>query len=137
MGAAVDIEDVVVEVFNPEAEPGHAHGADGVQFLFGQGAGFGLEGDLLHLIPRHAVLEVLGQLLQLRHGQITGGAAAEIDELGFPALEIVPPGIHFEFLHPGADVTADFVRSLVGIDPEIAEVATLPAEGDVEINPHR
>ena len=52
MRAAVQLEDVVVEVLDAEAEPRHAQVADRGELALGQRAGLALERDLLGRCPR-------------------------------------------------------------------------------------
>ena len=62
MGAAVDLQDVVVEIFHAKAQAGHAHLADGVEFVAGQRARFALEGDFLAPRPRKQFLHSVGRI---------------------------------------------------------------------------
>ena len=79
---------------------------------------------------------MLRQFLQLWHRQITGSSSPEVNELRLASLEVIPLGVEFEFLHPGAHIAADFIGALIGIHPEIAKVAALPAKRNVKINSH-
>ena len=46
MRAAVDLENVVVEILDAEAQPGDANLADGAELLLGQRSGLAFEGRL-------------------------------------------------------------------------------------------
>ena len=47
MGAAVDLQNVVVEIFHAQAQAGHAHFANGLELVAGQRARFAFEGHFL------------------------------------------------------------------------------------------
>src|SRR5690606_2780868 len=96
VGTAVHLEDVVVEALDPEAEPGHANLAEGLELFLRERPRFGLEGDFLGLVPREQVLHPARQALELRHGEVAGRAAAEIDELRLAPREIGRAGVAFE-----------------------------------------
>ena len=49
VGAAVDLQNLIVEILDPEAKAGHADILDDLQLAFGDGSGLALEGDLLGL----------------------------------------------------------------------------------------
>ena len=137
MCAAVGFKDVIVEVFHAEAQTCDANVTDAGELDFIERAGFGFEGHFLRLIPRDHVLHAIGQILELRHGQVTGGAAAEVDEVRLAPLEIGLAGEALHLAHAGVDVGLNLLRILVGVDLEIAEVAAFAAERDVEINAQR
>ena len=72
MRAAIDFEDVIVEVFDAEREPRDAEVADGLQFVIGERAGFGLERDFLDFVPRQQAFHAVGEKLQLVGRKIAG-----------------------------------------------------------------
>ena len=51
MGAAVDFQDVIVKILHAQAQAGHAHFADGLEFVAGQRARLAFEGHFLGLVP--------------------------------------------------------------------------------------
>jgi hypothetical protein len=80
------------------------------------------------------VLHPPGEVLKLVNREIAGSAPAEIDELRLPSGEVGGPGVTLELAEAGVEVGVDLGRVLVRVDAEVAEVAALPAEGDVEID---
>jgi hypothetical protein len=50
--AAVDLQDVVVEILDAQAEARDSQVFDDLEFAFGERSGLALEGDLLGFIPR-------------------------------------------------------------------------------------
>lgn len=133
VGAAVEFEDVGVEVFHAEGEAGDAEGADVVDFFFGEGAGFGFEGDFAGVVPGEAFLEGVGEFGEEAGVEEGGGAAAEVDEVGGATADEGLLHVHVEFAGCAVDVGADFLGAGTGDDLEVAEVAALAAEGDVDV----
>ena len=80
MGAAVDFENVIVEVLDAEAQPRDAEIANRLELVVGERAGFGFERDFLRRVPWEQTLHPVGEELQLIGRQIAGRAAAEVDE---------------------------------------------------------
>ena len=65
MGAAVDLEDMIVEVLNPQAQTGDAEVPNGAQLVVGERAWFAFKRDLLGVIPGQQPLHAVGKELQL------------------------------------------------------------------------
>jgi len=133
MGAAVDLQDVVVEVLDAQAQPGDPKIADRPELVIGEGSWLALERDLLGLVPGEQPLHAVGEKPELIGRQVARGAATEIEEPGFPTPDPGLLGEDLEFLEEGIQVSLDLVGVLVGVDPEVAEMAALPAEGDVGV----
>ena len=81
VGPAVDLQDVIVEVLHAEAQARDANLPDDLELVVGQRAGLAFKRHLLGLVPAQDRLHPVGQVLELRLGQVGGRAAAEIDEL--------------------------------------------------------
>ena len=135
MRASVDLQDVIVEVLDAEAEPRDAEFANGLQLVVSERAGFCLEGDFLHLIPREQSLHAVGEELQLIGRQIAGRATAEVDEARLASFDERLVRVGREILQQRVEVAANLRRVLVGIDLEVAEVAALPAKRNVRVEP--
>ena len=133
MGPAVDLQDVVVEVLDAEAQARDANLPDGLELVVRQRARLAFERHLLRLVPAQDRLHPVGQVLELRLGQVGGRAAAEIDELRLaPADERLLP-VKLQLAKRQLQIPLDGRGVLVGIDAEVAEVAALPAERDVQV----
>ncbi len=137
MGAAVDFQNVIVEILHAQAQARDAQLANGLELGIGQRARLGFESDFFRFVPGQQRLHRFREVFELVHGEVRGGAAAEIDEVRFPPADERLRGVERKFLDRGVDVAANGGRVLVGINPEITEVAPLPAERDVQINPER
>ena len=135
VGAAVLAQDVVVEMLDAQAQAGDADVGDGGHLGLGQGARLALEGDLVGLAPGHGRLGAGGQGAQVAGADVGGGAAAEVDELQGPAGDPGAPGIGLDLAAKGVEVAPDLAGVAVHVDAEVAELAALPAEGDVQVEP--
>ena len=101
----------------------------------GEGARFALERHLLQLGPGEGVLQANDQPEKLLGTDERGRPAAEIDEPEGPAQGGRLRRIELDLAPQGVQIPFDFLAVLVGIDPEIAELAAFPAEGNVEVEP--
>src|SRR5262249_20170505 len=127
----------IAEVFDAEAQPGNAHVAQGSKLVLLQGARLTLEGDFLGLVPRQQRLQAMEEAGQLRRTEIRWRAAAEVNVVQSPTADDGLPAVEFDFLHQGVEVRLDVARVLVGVDAEVAELAALPAEGNVQVQAQR
>ena len=135
--APVDLEDVIVEVLDAEAETRHAHLANGGELGFGERAGLALERDFLGRCPRRDGRQPLHESAQLPHRQKRRRAAAEVHEVDRPAVDRRIGAVELPLARHHVEVLFDFLRVLVGVDAEIAEVAALSAERHVQIQAER
>src|SRR5205814_8669588 len=88
MSAAVNLENVIVEIFHAKAETRDAHFANRPQLVVRKRARFDFEGNLLGLVPRQQRLHAAGQMFELIDRKKRRRSAAEIDEVWFsPANE--------------------------------------------------
>src|SRR6185295_13431177 len=69
--------------------------------------------------------------------EVTGCAAPEIDEFRFPSGDAGCARIHRQLGHAVFDVALDVLRIFIGVHAEVAEVAALPTERDMEIDAQR
>ena len=84
--AAVELEDVVVEVLDAEAQPRDADVADRLELGLGQRARLALEGDFLGAVPRRDRRSAAStRPLELLRREERRRAAAEVDEVERPA----------------------------------------------------
>ena len=137
VGASVDFQDVVIEVFDAQTQSGDTHFADGPQLVIGECAGLGFEGDFGRFIPREQALHAFGEIPELVRRQVARSASSKINEAGFPASDHRLLGVAGNVFEQRIEVGLDVVGILVGVDAEVAEMATLPAEGDVGVEPQR
>ena len=70
MRATVDFQNVIVEVFDSEAQTRHAQIANRLQLVLGQGAGLAFKRDFLDFIPRQHRFHAVGEMLQLINGKV-------------------------------------------------------------------
>ena len=139
MRAAVQLEDAIVEVLDAEAEPRDAGAADDVELGLGQRARLALERDLLGRASRaRSAVRRLDQRLELRRRQEGRRAAAEVDEIDRPARRArAAARSSCPFPHERVEILLDLLRVLVRVDAEVAEMAALPAERDVQVQAER
>src|SRR5690348_10522861 len=91
-------------------------------------AGFALEGHFASLLPRHDRAESGHEPIELRGAEIGRRAAAEVDVIERPAADARCLAQQFDFFKERVEIDLDVLGVLVGIDPEIAELAALAAE---------
>ena len=105
--------------------------------MVGERSGFGLEGDFCRFIPGKQTLHALGQIAELVRRQVARGAPTEVNKAGFSPADHRLGGIGSEVFEQGIEVGLDIVGVLVGVDAEVAEVTSLPAEGNVDVESQR
>src|SRR5262249_41666554 len=93
--------------------------------------------DFLDVVPRRDRREAVREVVNLARGEVRGCSSAEIDEIERPARDRWSPAVQVPFVHQEIVVVDDLLRVLVRVDAEIAEMAPLPEEGDVETQPGR
>ena len=78
------------------------------------------------------------QAFELLRGQERRRAAAEVDEVRAAGRQWpASPREQLPLARQHVEVVADFLRVLVGVDAEVAEVTPLPAERDVQVEAER
>ena len=137
VGAAVNLEDVVIEVLHAEAQPRDADLAQHLEFLLAQCARLALESDLLRLVPRQQLLHTVGQVAELILGEVRRCAASKINKVGLAPSDEDLLRVELHLVQHGVDVVADLRRVFVRVHAEIAEVAPLAAERDMHIDAQR
>jgi hypothetical protein len=134
MRPTVDLEHMIIEILNTQAQSRHAHLPDRLEFVIGQGSRFTFERDLLHLVPGQDRLHSIGQELQLVDREIGRRAATEIDKARFAPANERLLRIELELLKRRIHVTLDRCSVFVRIHPEITEMTAFPAERNVQVN---
>jgi hypothetical protein len=89
------------------------------------------------MIPGDGVAQSFAERLQLAGTQIRWSAASEIDELQLAAGDAGPVLEQRDFAVEGLDIVLHHVGVLLRVDAEIAELAALAAERNVQIHPQR
>ena len=128
-------QDFVVHVLEAETQAGDPDVPDRADLGFGQGAGLALEGDFVELRPGEGVLHPDDEAEELLRTDERRGSAAEIDEVEGPPREVRLGRVELDLPRQSVEVALDLLAVLVGIDPEVAELAPLPAEGNVQVEP--
>src|SRR5262249_15287031 len=108
MSAAVDLEDMIVEVFNSKAEPRNADLLDDFELAFGQSAGFGFEGDLLGCAPGQEFSHGVCQTRELTGGNIRWRSTAEVDELRLSRSDQRLARVELQFVNRRVEIAFDF-----------------------------
>ena len=135
--AAVQLEDLVVEVLDAQAQPGHADAANRRQLGFGDRSWLALERDFLGILPGCRCRQSSDQAFELLRREKRRRAAAEVHEVQLPSGDRRLRRTQLPFVREHVQVVIDFLRVLVGIHAEVAEVASLPAERDVQVEAER
>src|SRR5690606_30379589 len=125
------------EVLDAEAEPRDAEAPDRLQLRLRERARLALERDLLGRVPRGDRGETPDERLELARREERRRAAAEVDEVQRPARDGGPGGVELPLAREQVEVVGDLLRVAIGVDAEVAEVAALPAERDVQVQPQR
>ena len=137
MSPAIQLENVVVEILDAQAEAGDADAVNGRQLALGERAGLALERDFLGMAPAAGGGEPADELLELTHRQKRRRAAAEINEIQRPPGDGGARVVQLPLARHHVEILFDLVCVLVGVDAEIAEVTALAAERDVKIQAER
>ena len=69
----------------------------------------------------------------MARADVGGGAAAEVDKVQRPVLDRWLLRIVFHLAGKGVEIGLDLLAVFVRVNAEVAELAALAAEGDVEI----
>ncbi len=100
-------------------------------------AGLAFEGDFLGLVPIDVGPQAIDQRRELLAAEERRRAAAEIDEAERPASHHRQAADQFDLARQGRDIGLDVRGVLVGVDAEVAELAALAAERNVQVQPQR
>ena len=103
----------------------------------GERAGLALERDFFGRRPRRDGRQPLHEAAELPHRQERRRAAAEVHEVERPAVDRRIGVVELPLARHHVEVFLDFLRVLVGVDAEVAEVAALPAERHVQVQAER
>ena len=137
MGSSVFFENFVVEVFYAEAQPGDSYLPNSLELALVERPGLAFERNLLGIIPPDGVSKPVDQASKLFRAQVGRRPAAEIHKLKRPAADPRQLLVQLGFTPKRAHIPLDLLAVLVGVDPEVTELAPLTTEGNVEIEPYR
>src|SRR6185503_10550032 len=107
VSAVVDLEDVGVEVLDPEREARDAEARELGQLDLRERARLALERHFFDLVPGEGRAHALEQLLQLLGREVRRRAAAEVDEQRLAALEARVRGVERELAPQARQIAAD------------------------------
>src|ERR1017187_2502677 len=99
--AAVDLQGLVVENLDAEAECRDSQILNHLKFAFGKGSGFAFEGDFVGFIPRQQALHTLDQAGELPGGNVRRCPASKVDEFRLAAADEGFFGVEGQFLDRG------------------------------------
>jgi hypothetical protein len=133
VGAAVGLQDLVVEVLDAERQAGDAEGAHRLDLRLRQRPRLAFEGDLLGAVPRHDAADALDQAGELADAQQRRRAAAEIDEAQRAAGDGGRRGVQLDLAAEGRQVAVDAPAVHLGENAEVAELAPLAAERQMQV----
>ena len=137
MGAAVGLENRIVEVLDAQRDPRHAERLEGPDLRFGERARLALKRHFLGIVPAEALVNPGHEPLELLHAQERGRTAAKVDVAEHSALDSRQRRGERRLAGERQRIPLHVGRRHVGVDTEVAELAPLPAEGHVEIEAKR
>ena len=137
MRAAIRRQDLVVEMFDTEAQPRDADLFERFELRFLQRARLTLEGDFFGILPTHVTIETIDQIMQLLFADVRRRAAAEVSEPELPPLKSGHAAVDFILFDQRVEIDLDLGCVLVRVDFEVTEVAALAAERDVNVKTER
>jgi len=137
MGPPVGFQNLVTKVFHAEAQPGDAEFFERMNLWFGERARFAFERDLFGLVPVNVGPQSIDESFELFAAEEARRAAAEVDEAERPSTHDRLFADQFDLAGECGQILFDLLGVLVGVDLEVAELAPLAAEGDVQIEPER
>ena len=133
MRPTIDLENVVVKVFNTQTQARHPDIFNRRELARIQGSRFTLKGHFLGIVPWKNGFHSVSQLSQLLRREIRGRPSTKINELGLSSLDERLASHHLKFGHRRVQVVLDLIRTLIGINAKVAEMTASPAEGNVVI----
>ncbi len=137
MCAAVELENVVVEVLDPEAQTRDAQAPDRGQLALGERSRLALERDLFSVVPWATAREPFDEPVELLRRQKRRRAAAEVHEIEWPSGDGRQLAVQLPLARQHVEVLVHFLCVLVGVDPEVTEVTALAAERNVQVDAER
>ena len=130
-------KDLVVEVFDAQAEPRDAQLSQGLHLGLGKRPRLAFEGHLLGLIPANVGLQPPDERLELLDAQVRRRAAAEVDEAKRAAAQGRQLADQLDLAGQRRDVGLDVAGLVVGEHLEVAEFAAFATERNMQIKPQR
>src|SRR5690606_7968316 len=115
------------------AEPRDADLADRLELRLLERAGLALESDLGGVLPAQLLGQTIDERAELRRADVGWRPAAEIDEIHASTANRgrLPQGANLGA--QGREIALDLAAVLVRVDLEVAELAALAAERDVDV----
>ena len=125
------------EVLDPGREPRDAVLAEHFQLVLLERPRLALECHFAGLVPRHHLLQLRHQSVELAGAQIRRRPAAEIDVIQAPPPHDRLRRQQRDLLHEGVEIDLDFLRVLVRVNAEVAELTAFTAKRNVQVEPER
>src|SRR5258705_7571200 len=133
MSTPVGGENLIIEMFDSEAQPSDTNFLQSFEFGSSESAGLAFEGDLFSITPAHMSVKAIDQIVELFFADIRGRAATEVGETKLAPLKCACSAVALSFLDQGIEIEFDFAGVLVCVDFEVAKLATLAAERYVQV----
>src|SRR5215510_6253348 len=137
MSAAVGGQNVVVEMFDAEAQSRDADFFQRFELRFAERARLALECDLFGVLPTHMPVESFHEIAKLLFADIGRRAAAEVGQPELPPLQSGHAAVDFILPDQRVQIDLDLRSVLVSVDFEITKFAPLAAERDVYVKAER
>src|SRR5215212_9336870 len=133
MRTAICSEDLVVEVFDAEAQPCDADGFECFEFRLLNRARLTLERYLFSVLPTDVSIQAIDEIMQLLLTDVRRCAATEVCKAKLPALKRRHTAVKLVLFDQRIEIDLDLRRVLVCVDFEITEQAALAAKRNVNV----
>src|SRR5580692_765209 len=124
MRPAVDLQNVVVEILDAQAEARDSQIPDRLKFAFREGSRFALEGDFFGLVPGQQALHALDQARKLPRGNVRWCAPSKVNESRLASADEGSLGVEGQFSDGGIQIAFHLGSVLIGIDFEVTKVTS-------------
>src|SRR5678816_1838950 len=133
MCTPVGRKDLVVEVFDTQAQTCHTDLFHRLQLRFLNRARFTLKRDFLRVLPTDMLVQTIDEITQLLLTDVRRCAAAEVCKTKLPSLKSGHAAVELILFDESVEVDLDLRSVLVCINFEVTEQAALPAKRNVNV----
>ena len=137
MRSPIQLQYFIVHMLDTQAKPSHTDGFYRFELSLLQRARLAFKRNLTSFLPLPMLADAIDQALQLIAGQKRGRTAAKIYKLEFSTAQGSSLRVEGGLLGQCVQIHIHIARVLVRIDAEVAELASLAAEGNVQIQSER
>src|SRR5678816_3409343 len=133
MCTPVGRKDLVVEVFDTQAQTCHTDLFHRLQLRFLNRARFTLKRDFLRVLPTDMLVQTIDEITQLLLTDVRRRAATKISKAKLPSLKPEAAAVELVLFDQCVEVNLDLRRVLIGVDFEVTEQTALAAKRNVDV----